>query len=167
MGLPLFLLRFTSHHWIETKRTFSQRHCFCSSYQSNNIKKKKWFENEWRHEYEGGFCWCLLEKRKICAAVVTTSLMSLCDATGKKGDEDWDLGVARCTQHYCWCTQHFLKMPKLPLCFLCICDACVWGWSVNLMDQVDPYVDIKHIRINLICKKLTDQVDLYAFYRST
>ena len=25
------------------------------------------------------------------------------------------LRVARCTQHYCWCTQLLLKLPKLPL----------------------------------------------------
>ena len=31
---------------------------------------------------------------------------------------DW-LGVARCTQRYCWCTQHHLKMPKMSLqCFV-------------------------------------------------
>ena len=32
-------------------------------------------------------------------------------------------GVARCTQQYCWCTQHFFLMPKMPLacCSFLIC----------------------------------------------
>ena len=31
-----------------------------------------------------------------------------------------NLADARCTQHYCWCTQHFFKISKLPLLFLLI-----------------------------------------------
>ena len=53
-------------------------------------------------------------------------------------------GVARCTQCYCWCTQHHLKMSKMSLqCFVV---------RINLISERLP-------RIKLIREFSKDQLD--------
>jgi len=87
--------------------------------------------------------------------------------TAKTGCRSLTLSIARCTQH-------FFKIPKLPLHFFRICDGCVKvvrklcgsSWSVkalqiNLLyksftEKYGSTWSIKVLRINLIRKRLTD-----------
>ena len=82
-----------------------------------------------------------------------------------------NLADARCTQHYCWCTQHFLKMPKLPLCFLRSCVRCAWGLQIKLIRKRLTgqllWINLKGLRIKGISVLLLSSSSSFQWFRNS
>ena len=77
-------------------------------------------------------------------------------------------GVARCTQRYCWCTQHHLKMLEMPLqCFV----VRIKLIRKRTMDQLDPQKSnadqVNPLRIKLIRVRMVDQTRIKLIRESS